>query len=70
MKLCTEGCYRKKALSPSERRAIASLLVNEHDLPVERACKATKLSRTAWVSHAFRGDSEVTSVCIPVLNEH
>ncbi len=37
-----------KAVTPSAKRQIAEVLVREHQLPVQRACRVVRLSRTAY----------------------
>ena len=39
---CTESCR------PSAKRQLAEVLVQEHRLPVQRACRVVRLSRTAY----------------------
>ncbi len=43
-----QGCAEPKAVRPSAKREIAALLVREHQLPVQRACRVVRLSRTAY----------------------
>src|SRR6267378_3659646 len=43
-----EGCPRKKALRPVERREVVTHMVTQGGLPVQRACQAARLSRATY----------------------
>ena len=43
-----EGCHRKKALRPAERREVVTHLVTVNGLPIQRACRAVGLNRTTY----------------------
>src|SRR5258708_39227078 len=43
-----QGCAQPKTVGPSAKRAAIALLVDEHGLPVTRACRGVRLSRTAF----------------------
>ncbi|KTD45181.1 ISxcC1 transposase [Legionella quinlivanii] len=47
-KPCLEGCDRKKALKPAEKREMADYLVNEYGLSLRQICAALSLSRTGY----------------------
>jgi putative transposase len=38
----------KKALTPADRHEAAGWLIAEQNLPVSRACRLVKVSRTRW----------------------
>jgi hypothetical protein len=43
-----EGCHRKKALRPAERREVVTHLVTVQGLRVQRACRAVGLGRATY----------------------
>src|SRR2546427_3403457 len=43
-----QGRLEPKAVTPSARREILAVLVQDHGLPVRRACQAVRLSRPAY----------------------
>ena len=43
-----EGCHRKKALRPAERREVVTHLVTQGGLPVQRACPRGGLGRATY----------------------
>ena len=43
-----QGCPAPKIVGPSAKRQLAEVLVQEHRLPVQRACRVVRLSRTAY----------------------
>ena len=43
-----QGCHRKKALRPADRREVATHLVTVSGLPVQRACRAVGLGRATY----------------------
>jgi putative transposase len=43
-----QGGTESKAVTPSERREAARIMVREHRLSIARACRAAKLSRAAY----------------------
>ena len=47
-----EGCHRKKALRPAERREVVTHLVTVNGLPVQRACRAVGIASSHLLSAA------------------
>ena len=43
-----QGCPQPKAIRPSAKRPIAEVLVREHQLSIQRACRVVRLSRTVY----------------------
>jgi putative transposase len=42
-----QGCPEPKTITPSAKRQVVAILVGEHRLPVQRACRIAGLSRAA-----------------------
>lgn len=65
-----QGCAEPKVVRPSARRQVAEALVREHQLPVQRACRMVRLSRTAYYQPpvpASRRDAAVIAALTDVV---
>ncbi len=65
------GRAQPKAVRPSPKRQIADVLVRDHHLPVQRACRVVRLSRTAYYLPpvpASRRDAAVIAVLTDTVN--
>src|ERR1700736_4247468 len=65
-----QGRPQPKDVRPFAKRQIAELLVNEHELPVQRACRVVGLSRTAFYRPpvlASRRDAAVIAALTDVV---
>ncbi len=59
-----------KVVTPSAKRQVAEVLVREHQLPVQRACRVVRLSRTAYYQPplpASRRDAAVIAALTDVV---
>ena len=45
---CAEGCCRKKALSPGEKRRLVTHMNQEHRVSIRQGCRAVGLARSTY----------------------
>lgn len=65
-----KGCAEPKAVGPSAKRQVIGLLVDEHQLTVQQACRVVRLSRTAYYRSpvpASRRDAAVIAALTDVV---
>jgi putative transposase len=63
-----QGCPQPKAIRPSAKRQIVEMLMCEHQLSIQRACRVVRLSRTAYHQPslpASRRDAVVIAALTP-----
>src|SRR5262249_55574855 len=68
-----QGCVEPKAVTPSAKREVLAMLVQEHGLPVRRACQAVRLSRAAYYrprSSPLAQDAAVVTALNDVVARH
>ena len=68
-----QGGSAPKAVTPSERREAAGIMVREHRLSVSRACRAAKLSRAAYYQQGIdwaRRDAPVIEALNVIVYKH
>src|SRR5262249_30600106 len=64
---------RPKTLTPSAKRQVLEVLVQEHQLPVARACRVVRLSRAAYYRpppSPARADAAVIAALTGLVAEH
>lgn len=66
-----EGCDRKKALRPAEKRELVQFVCEEHGLSISRACTALRMSRTVFAyKPSPRDDMPVISALLGLVERY